>query len=160
MKGNKALAILAMLGLMTGAVACGTAEAKDGNTPGGLVPPAPDKYLITVTGEDFAKDVNIKQQVEVKAGQVFTIALDSNGTTGFQWTEQAIIANPAVLTQTAHQYIEPANGETPVVGMGGFEEWTFKAGQAGTTLVSLSYGRPWEGGEKDARTFELTVTVK
>jgi predicted secreted protein len=44
--------------------------------------------------------------------------------------------------------------------MAGVEEWWFTAGQAGVTTATMSYSRPWEGGEKDVRTFVLTVAVK
>ena len=50
-------------------------------------------------------------------------------------------------------------GETPMVGAGGVENWTFKALAKGETTISMEYSRPWEGGEKAAQTFELTVVV-
>ena len=132
------------------------------NPPNNQVPPAPNKYLVTVSAEDFTKEANISRQVEVKTGDVFTVALDSNATTGFSWTEQAKIADGNILKQTGHEYIAPrANDDNkPVAGMSGIEEWWFTAGQTGTTTATMSYSRPWEGGEKDARTFVLTVIVK
>jgi len=158
---SKAFLALAMLGLLIGAVACGAAEgAKDADTPGGQVPPAPNKYVVVVTAEDFGREAHVLRQVEVNAGQVFTIALDSNVTTGFQWTEQANIADTAILKQTAHSYIAPRAVDDQVTGMSGIEEWTFAAGQTGTTTMTLRYSRPWAGGEKDVRTFELTAVVK
>jgi hypothetical protein len=45
--------------------------------PNNQVPPAPNKYLVTATAEDFTKEANITKQVEVKTGDVFTVALDS-----------------------------------------------------------------------------------
>jgi inhibitor of cysteine peptidase len=92
---------------------------------------------------------------------VFTVTLDSNATTSFSWTEQAKIADGNILKQSGHQYIAPRlNDEKPVTGMAGIEGWTFTASQVGKTTASLSYSHPWEGGEKDARTFVLTVIVK
>jgi predicted secreted protein len=44
--------------------------------------------------------------------------------------------------------------------MAGIEEWTFRASQPGTTTATMSYSRPWDGGEKDARIIMLTVIVK
>jgi predicted secreted protein len=131
------------------------------NPPNNQVPPALNKYLVSVSAEDFTKEANITKQVEVKTGEIFTIALDSNATTGFSWTEQAKITHGKILTQTAHQYIAPRqNDDKPVAGMTGIEEWTFSARQAGTTTATMSYSRPWEGGEKDVRTLVLTVIVK
>jgi predicted secreted protein len=132
------------------------------NPPNNQVPPAPTKYLVSVSAEDFTKAANITKLVEVKTGDVFTVALDSNATTGFGWTEQAKIADGNILKQTGHEYIAPrANDDTkPAAGMSGIEEWWFTAGQVGVTTATMSYSRPWEGGEKDARTFVLTVIVK
>lgn len=156
---NKVLIALMLAGVLIGTIACANVQGSTGNNPPNTnVPPAPGKYLVNVTAEDFNGEANIVKEVEVKAGDVFTIALDSNATTGFQWTTEAIIANIAVLEQTAHDYIAPNNGG--VVGAPGIEEWTFKAIKAGTTTVAMSYDRPWAGGEKGIKTFELTVVVK
>jgi predicted secreted protein len=157
-----------VLGIVLLAGACGfttfTASTTGGTsiTPGNKVPPAPNKYLVSITGEDFSKEARISRQVQVKAGDVFTIALDSNATTGFSWTEQAKIADGNILKQTEHAYVAPraSDNTKPVAGMSGIEEWWFTAGQAGNTTVTMSYSRPWEGGEKDVRTFVLTVVVK
>lgn len=132
------------------------------NPPHNPVPPAHNKYLVTATAEDFSKEANIIRQIEVKTGDVFTVALDSNATTGFSWTEQAKIAAGNILKQTEHAYVAPrANDNTkPVAGMSSIEEWWFTAGQTGTTTATLSYDRSWEGGEKGVRTFVLTVIVK
>ena len=142
---NKVFVVITVVGLLLTMAACSAATG------------APGKNLVSITAADFDKQANIAKQVEVKAGDTFTITLDSNSTTGFQWTEQAIIADANILQQTDHNYIAP-NGE--VVGKAGIEQWTFKAGNPGTTTASLSYDRPWEGGETGVRTFELTVNVK
>jgi predicted secreted protein len=151
------------IGILLLAGACGSsADISTTNPPNNQVPPAPNKYLVTVSWEDFAKEAHILRQVEVKNGDVFTVALDSNATTGFSWTEQAKIADGNILKQTQHKYIAPrASDDTkPVVGMSGIEEWWFAAGQTGITTITMSYSRPWEGGEKAVRTFVLTVIVK
>jgi len=154
MKGKIFFGIM-FLGLVLFAGACSSTDDSQ-------VPPAPNKYLVTISAEDFTKETQILKQVEVKTGDVFTVALDSNATTGFSWTEQAKIADGNILKQTGHEYIAPrANDDTkPVVGMSGIEEWWFTAGLTGSTTVTMSYNRPWEGGEEDARTFVLTVIVK
>jgi predicted secreted protein len=141
-----------------------THSTTDGNSitnpPNTQVPPPPNKYLVAVSAEDFNKGAIISKQVEVKTGDVFTVALDTNATTGFSWTEQAKISDGNILKQTGHQYIAPrANDDKPVTGMAGIEEWTFTARKEGTTTATMSYRRPWEGGEKDARRFVLTVNI-
>ena len=151
------------LGIVLLVGACSTAaDTSITNPPNNQVPPAPNKYLVTISAEDFNKESQIIRQVEVKTGDVFTVALDSNATTGFSWTEQAKIADGNILKQTGHEYIAPrANDDTkPVAGMSGIEEWWFTAGRTGITTATMSYNRPWEGGEQDVRTFVLTVIVK
>jgi len=152
-----------ILGIVLLAGACSTTDSTSTTNPSNSqVPPAPNKYMVTASAEDFTKEANFTKQVEVKTGDVFTIALDSNATTGFSWTEQAEIADVNILKQTGHEYIAPQanDGTKPVAGMSGIEEWWFTAGQTGVTTATMSYSRPWEGGEKDARTFSLTVIVK
>jgi predicted secreted protein len=149
------------LGIVLLAGACSTTGGTS-ITPNNQVPTAPNKYLVTISAEDFNKEAHILRQVELKAGDVFTVALDSNATTGFSWTEQAKIADGNILKQTAHEYVAPRanDANNPVTGMSGIEEWWFTAGRTGVTTATMSYSRPWEGGEKDARTFVLTVIVK
>ena len=119
------------------------------NSPNNQVPPAPNKYLVTASAEDFTKESNITKQVEVKTGDVFSVALDSNATTGFTWTEQATVADGNILKQTGHQYIAPrVSDDKPVAGMAGIEEWTFTAGQVGVTTATMNYSRPWKAAKK------------
>jgi inhibitor of cysteine peptidase len=161
MKGKIIFGIISLCILLFAGSCSSTVDTSITNPANNQVP-VPHKYLVTISSEDFTKETNISRQVEVKTGDVSTVALDSNATTGFSWTEQAKIADGTILKQTGHEYIAPrANDDTkPVAGMSGIEEWWFTAGQAGTTTTAMSYSRPWEGGEKDVRTFVLTVIVK
>jgi inhibitor of cysteine peptidase len=162
MKGKMIFGII-FLGIMLLAGACSTAVATSlSDLPNNQVPPAPNKYLVSASVEDFTKEANITKQVEVKTGDVFIVALDSNATTGFSWTVQAKIADGNILKQTGHEYIAPrANDDTkPAAGMSGIEEWWFTAVRTGTTTATMSFSRPWEGGEKGVRTLALTVIVK
>jgi predicted secreted protein len=160
MKGKIFISAM-LLGLVLFAGACSNTGGTS-TTPDNKVPPAPNKYLVSISAEDFSKEAHISRQVEVKAGDVFTIVLDSNATTGFNWSEQAEIVDGNILKQTEHAYVAPRanDGTKPVAGMSGIEEWWFTAGQTGTTTATMSYSRPWEGGEKDTRIFVLTVIVK
>jgi inhibitor of cysteine peptidase len=117
----------------------------------------PKEASVEVSIDDFMSQKNIGQQVEVPVGGSLKVTLGSNRTTGFQW-ELTGIADPAVLQQDGEsEYLSPAGS---VVGAGGREVWHFKALKSGTTTISMSYNRPWEGGEKGEWTYNLTVTVK
>jgi len=124
--------------------------------------PPSKQVSVSVSCDDFIKlppgERVISKAVEVAIGDSFTVTLCSNRTTGFQWSESAQISDQTVLQQTAHEFVPPeAKG---VEGAAGKEVWTFKALKKGKTDVSMKYSRPWEGGEKGAWTFVLTVTVK
>jgi hypothetical protein len=78
MKGKVFVGIM-VLGIVLLAGACSTTDSTSiTNTFNNQVPPAPNKYLVTISAEDFNKESNITKQVEVKTGETFTIALDSN----------------------------------------------------------------------------------
>jgi inhibitor of cysteine peptidase len=115
---------------------------------------------VEVSCDDFYEHKHLSQQVEVAAGDSFSVTLCSNPTTGFQWSESAQISDPTVLQQTGHQFVSPQSEPPPPPGTPGQEVWTFNALNKGTSTVSLEYSRPWEGGEKGEWTFVLTVVAK
>ena len=121
-------------------------------------PPAASGAKVTVTCEQFSQNSHIVQDATAAVGSTVTVTLCSNPTTGFSWGEQAQISDKAVLKQTSHKTVAAA--DTGMVGAPGTQVWTFEALKAGSSTVSFSYSRPWEGGEKDVQTFKLNVTVK
>jgi len=107
--------------------------------------------------DDFGQQPHMSKQINVAAGDIFTVTLCSNATTGFEWSESAQISDQTVVQQTGHGFVGP---DTGLVGAPGKEVWTFKALKKGTSTIALEYSRPWEGGEKGEWTFNLTVAVK
>lgn len=108
--------------------------------------------------DDFAKSPAISETAEVKIGGEITITLCSNPSTGYSW-EQPTIADPAVASLVATGSREP-NASPDVVGAAGTQLVTLRGDAAGTTTVSFAYSQPWDGGEKGAWTYEVTLTVK
>jgi inhibitor of cysteine peptidase len=98
------------------------------------------------------------QGIEVAAGDLLVITLESNPTTGFGWQLSGIDEDLLALIESRYEPGE--NAEQGMVGAGGNEVWTFKALTTGVTTISMEYSRPWEGGEKAVQTFEVTVTIK
>ena len=80
---------------------------------------------------------------EAPAPQTVTLTLDSNPTTGFSWQ----VEQSEELFRVESIYTEDRTGE-PVTGSGGTETITLTPQKAGKTEVTLTYARPWEGGEK------------
>ena len=114
---------------------------------------------INISCDDFMTNNHLSQAVEIQQGETMMVTLCSNPTTGFQW-EEAQISNTAVLSEIEHRFIGPESSLSQPLGTPGQEVWIFQALQKGTSTTIFHYSRPWEGGEKSAWTFTLTVTVK
>lgn len=115
------------------------------------------KLHVTVSIVYFMEHLYVSKEVELVAGDSFTVTLGSNRTTGFQWSESAQIDDQSVLEQLAHRFVPPEE-DTP--GAAGKEVWTFRALKEGSTEVSMEYSQPWEDGKKAEWTFRLVVVVK
>jgi len=94
--------------------------------------------------------------VAAEEGREFSIFLDSNRTTGYEWR----LARPIderVVHFVRSEYAPPKDG---LVGAGGREEWTFVAKARGETEILLEYARPWEKGQPPAARARIRVSVK
>ena len=98
-----------------------------------------------VTGDTF----------ETTVGKTFTIALDANMTTGYNWSQH--IKDEAVVAYVDNAYVAAAT-DPQVVGGGGTDTFTFKAVSKGTTTITLTYARPWESVPA-IQTRTITITV-
>jgi inhibitor of cysteine peptidase len=144
---TKIFGILGIVLILAMAAACGTAvEANQDRS-------------INVPLDDFANNNNIAKQIEIEKGGVLAVILGSNPSTGYSWTENAVIGDGAVLAQAVHDFGTPDQTGEPVVGAPVTEYWTFNTIEAGTTTITMQYARPWETGAA-AYTFVLTVVVK
>ena len=107
--------------------------------------------------EVHVDDSHSGEEVNVDAGNLLIVTLESNPTTGFTW-RLAEITDEAVLEQVSQNF-EPPGAGAPV-GAGGKEVWTFKALEKGESTISMEYQRPWEEDTPPAKTFVLTVMVE
>ena len=121
--------------------------------------PTPKQASVEVSCDDFMKLQHISEEMEVAVDGSLTVTLCSNPTTGFQW-ESPQITDQTVLEQVDHKLVMPESEPPPPPGTPGQEVWTFKALREGESTISIAYSRPWEGGEKGAWKFDLTVVVK
>lgn len=80
---------------------------------------------------------------KVPTPQTVTITLASNPTTGYSW--QASQTEELFKIDSSYSEKEHPEG---MVGVGGNETFTFTPLKAGKTEVTLTYARPWEGGEQ------------
>ncbi len=97
-------------------------------------------------------------EMKVNAGQDFTISLQSNHTTGFQWRLAAPL-NKKIIQKVNSVYKPDESGGPDKVGAGGVEIWTFRAVSKGSADIMMKYARSNEKGVKPAeeRVFKVTV---
>ena len=119
-------------------------------------PSGPKTTTIAISYDDLLAQKTITRDVTLAVGDTLQISLGSNASTGYRWNPEMQISDSAVLVQAGHEVITPA-GSPP--GAPGSEVWALQALGRGTATVKGSYGRPWEGGEKDTWTFTAQVTV-
>lgn len=93
----------------------------------------------------------------IKAGidQEFTIALDSNPTTGYSWQESH---DDTVLKMVEQKYEQGGQSKQGLVGTGGVDSFRFKALKSGKTQITMTYKRPWE--QESAKQLTFTVEIK
>ena len=118
----------------------------------------PQTTTIEVSYDELLNQKQVARTVALRVGDFLQVSLGSNASTGFQWAPDMDISDPEVLAQTGHEAVGPAQGGRP--GAAGREVWVLQAMSAGTATVITRYGRPWDGGEKDAWTFTAEVTVR
>ena len=90
--------------------------------------------------------------ITVKQGEQFVIALPANPSTGYEWTAAD---DPDVMFVSSHQV---AGGSRP--GAPGTQELAFQAARTGSSTLVLSYARSFEPGVPPAKTAKFPVTVK
>ena len=90
--------------------------------------------------------------------QTVTFILDSNPTTGYSWQ----VEQSEELFEVKSSFAAEET-DKPVTGAGGEEMITLVPLKAGKTEVTLTYARPWEGGEQADQlvyTFEIDKNLQ
>ncbi len=76
---------------------------------------------------------------ECRVGDFVIVSLDSNPTTGYDWTP--VSYDESVLKIDGRRFIPARRG---LVGSGGTTEISFLAVGEGNSKIKLGYARPWE----------------
>jgi inhibitor of cysteine peptidase len=92
---------------------------------------------------------------EVSQGDVISLRLEENPTTGYQWEIDAL-DEQVVDLQDSNYLMIPGMG----VGGGGMRTFTFKARSPGTAQVRLKLRREWESNDAAIDRFEVTLQVR
>jgi inhibitor of cysteine peptidase len=96
------------------------------------------------------------QPIEVEEGDEFTIVIDSNPTTGYEWRLVEDTPNGAVAEFVNQEYDPDEPGAT---GSGGVDIWTFRGVAAGETEIMLGYFPP-DGSDVPQTVTTYHVTVR
>ena len=95
-----------------------------------------------------------EQVINTTVNQEFTIALDSNPTTGYNW-EASYDENMLSLEKEEYNPDEKAPG---LLGAGGTQYYRFQALKVGETEITVTYKRSWETESAEQKVF--TVDIK
>lgn len=93
----------------------------------------------------FGKEDNL---IQAKVGQTFTIELESNPTTGYQWQEK-------IDSEKVELIDKQFNFSSKNIGSPGKETFTFKAISGGDSVIRLDYKRSWEEKIVESVEFDL-----
>jgi inhibitor of cysteine peptidase len=97
-----------------------------------------------------------EKTIQCNVGGAFSIVLDSNPSTGYQW-QLAQSPNREFLKLINSTYRAPI---TELVGAGGKEIWSFKALSVGQRTIVLEYVRPWEKNKEPVKSVTFTVNIQ
>jgi len=151
--------MLAVLAITTAALTGCSSMSEKASTSGeqSAQQSEPHTETIQISYDELQKNKQISRSTTLAVGDFLQVSLASNPSTGFSWDEKLLISDPKALAQTGHEAIAPKENRP---GAPGSEVWMVQAMAPGNSTVSTSYGRPWEGGEKEAWVFSVNVTVK
>lgn len=138
--------------------------AKDRTTIGGYITVRESSGFIP--GVFAVNDPNIKapsvmltqeatgSTVSLHPGQIVTVALQGNGSTGYIW--EVVSAAESILVERGDSKFEPDSNAT---GSDGVYTFTFEATTVGTGSLTLIYHRPWKTNAAPIQTFQVGVVV-
>lgn len=93
----------------------------------------------------------MSEELSAKKGEILTISLSSNPTTGFAWTAEF---DPKFMRLIKKEFSPLAN----TVGAGGTERFEFKALKSGLTELRMIYQRGSEKENSKQKTYTMRIT--
>lgn len=97
--------------------------------------------------------------VKLKAGQIMSITLDANPTTGYTW-EVAEPPSGQIMRQIGDIEFVPGQHDPEIVGAGGVQIIRFEIVNVGQTSLKLVYHRPWETDMEPLDTFSVQLIAR
>jgi predicted secreted protein len=81
----------------------------------------------------------LPQLLSLKVGEIYTIDLEENSTTGYKW--HCNIANPSIVSIESEKFIPPSGNQ---IGVPGKHVWIIKGLKPGITEITFKYYRDQE----------------
>jgi predicted secreted protein len=147
---SPAMRRLAILAFALAATACTTAPVAPSAPATSAAPAASEKSDL-----DNAPDGT---SITMKRGGELMVKLDTNLTTGYQWTMGPAATGPVLSPIGSPIYVNKGN-EPRFVGAGGINVFRFKAEQAGQVTMQFDHKRSWETNVAPAKSVRYTVIV-
>ena len=96
-----------------------------------------------------------QQSITIAPNRVFHIELQSNPTTGYEWS---LAMEPEdIVSFKSKKYTSDASGR---VGVGGTMSWALSSKKVGQTTLTFVYHRPWEKDAKPTRKVKFDIIVR
>ncbi|MCF1252117.1 protease inhibitor I42 family protein [Pseudomonas putida] len=116
--------------------------------------------LLSACAQTPSQPVDLDAESEcpkrLQVGQVLTLTLPSNPTTGYRW----LLQNPAPnVLQNLGPEVYSAPEDTGIVGSSGMSTWRFQARAAGEGNLVLVYQQPWAPEVRPVQTFDCAIRV-
>lgn len=100
-------------------------------------------HALDITKNDSDKIIDVRQ------GDIVTIKLAENPTTGYRWQFEIIPEEQNVIEVISSKYMAP---QTTLIGAGGTKEYKFEIKNTGQISINGYYARPWEELDKNTAT--------
>ncbi len=97
-----------------------------------------------------------QSRIEVQADKIFTLTLESNPSTGYQWE----FAQPLDVTKVKLVDSFYRKPKTDRVGAAGAQLWLFRAIGRGETKILMKYVQPWEKNAVPQETASFSIIIK
>ena len=95
------------------------------------------------------------REITVRNNDSFELQLESHGGTGYIWGFEVLIPD---YLEVLKEETKSESG-TGIVGGPVTHNWTIRAKKSGTTEMSMSLHRPWEGKDKAAERFTVKLMI-
>ena len=106
----------------------------------------------------FLTESDSGRTLDLRVGDTIVVALEANGTTGYDWYPRRGVGNVQILAEKGDRYVvdpDPYSGK-PVAGQGGSHYFAYRVIGPGVCGIAIEYKRSWE--KKDpTKSFEVMI---